>query len=90
MIGSPRNGSPAPPASKDYIPETATREQTPEYANFHTGRGGQGNVHMDKYGGHSAPQDGRRESLLDKAKHAVGLDKHKAHEGSGLKNETTT
>jgi hypothetical protein len=41
-------------------------------------------VHMDKYGGHSGPQHehGKHEggNLLDKAKHALGLDKKKEGE----------
>lgn len=60
---------------EDVIPEPAMR--TGEgYENYHTGRGGQGNIHRDEFGGHShAQQDGKHESLLDKAKHAIGLDK---------------
>lgn len=51
------------------------------YENFHTGRGGQGNVHRAEFGGHSNAQpdhktsEHKHESILDKAKHAVGLDK---------------
>lgn len=84
-ISSPRSGTPVS-ASEEVIPETAMRPAD-GHENFHTGRGGQGNVHKDKYGGHSAPQDGSKPSLLEKAKHAVGLDKHK-HEESPLKQET--
>ena len=84
MVPSPRNGSPVP--SQDVIPETATKEK---YDNFHTGRGGQGNVHKDKYDGHSKPpKSERRESFVEKAKHAVGLDGKKHHEESPLKNES--
>ena len=59
-----------------------------QYADFHTGRGGGGNVHRDKYGGHSKEQKEKKEgheSLIDKAKHAMGMDKKK--EESGLKEE---
>ena len=57
----------------------------PAQANFHTGRGGEGNIHIDKYGGHSKPPKDKeskdhKESLLDKAKHAIGLDKEKHKE----------
>ncbi|KAK5124312.1 hypothetical protein LTR85_002015 [Meristemomyces frigidus] len=86
-IGSPRAGTPVS-ASEEVIPETAMRPADGQ-ENFHTGRGGQGNVHKDKYGGHSSPQGGRKQSIVDKAKHAVGLDKNK-HEDSPLKNETTS
>ncbi|EMC95163.1 hypothetical protein BAUCODRAFT_35155 [Baudoinia panamericana UAMH 10762] len=96
VLHSPRTGTPAAginpsvPPSKDFIPETATR--TAEgHENFHTGRGGQGNVHKDKYGGHSTPQPGQQghhEDILGKAKHALGFDKGEPTQGSGLKNET--
>lgn len=68
-------GQPAP-KSEDVIPEPAMR--TGEgHENFHTGRGGEGNVHRDRFGGHShAQHEGKpHESLIDKAKHAIGLDK---------------
>ncbi|OJD29829.1 uncharacterized protein BKCO1_7100041 [Diplodia corticola] len=42
----------------DVIPETALRQPGAGYENFHTGRGGEGNVHREKYGGHSSPQPG--------------------------------
>lgn len=47
-------------------------------SDFHTGRGGEGNIHRAKYGGHSKPQKehGEGHGLVEKAKHAVGLDKH--------------
>jgi len=38
-------------------------------------RGGQGNVHKEKYGGHSHDQS--KKSVLDKAKEALHLDGHK-------------
>lgn len=65
--------SDAPP-SEDVVPEPATRAG--DYDNFHTGRGGQGNVHKEKYGGHSSPDRGK-EGLGDKVKHLFGKDKHK-------------
>lgn len=72
-------------ASKDAIPESATRPEGEKgYENFHTGRAGAGNVHKEKYGGHSSPQtpehkavkEGHQKdgSFVDKVKHAVGLD----------------
>ncbi|RMY55625.1 hypothetical protein D0865_04082 [Hortaea werneckii] len=91
VVSSPRTSTPVQ-RSEDVIPETALREKTPEYANFHTGRGGEGNIHREKYGGHSKPQDGEhKESLLDKAKHAIGLDKNgheKNKDQSPLRQET--
>ncbi|KAF2187723.1 hypothetical protein K469DRAFT_704659 [Zopfia rhizophila CBS 207.26] len=64
--------------SQDIIPETALREGHQE--NYHTGRGGGGNVHKEKYGGHT--HDPNKESILDKAKHALHLDKDKKTETS--------
>jgi hypothetical protein len=72
-------------ASKDAIPESATRPEGEKgYENYHTGRAGAGNVHKEKYGGHSNPQtpehkavkEGHQKdgSLVDKVKHAIGLD----------------
>jgi len=60
----------------DFVPETATR--TSRSSDYHTGRGGEGNVHRDMYGGHSSPQkehrgSGKVEELVEKAKHAIGL-----------------
>lgn len=90
MVPSPRTGTPVTaPSSRalDIVPETATRPA--EYENFHTGRGGEGNVHREKYGGHSGPQRGRegsqervghKEGLVEKARHLIGLDKHHKHE----------
>jgi len=79
MVPSPRSATPAAAAahnqqqhSAEVIPEPAMR--TAEgHENFHTGRGGQGNVHREKYGGHSGP--GQGEKLLGMAKHVLGLDK---------------
>lgn len=88
MIPSPRGGTPAPGVeSEEVVPESAMRSGE-GYENYHTGRGGKGNVHKDKYGGHSGPQEeGKKEKLMDKAKHALGMDKPK-HEESPLKNES--
>ncbi|KAJ9648515.1 hypothetical protein H2201_000848 [Coniosporium apollinis] len=57
--------------SQDVIPETDLRT-TEGYENFHTGRGGSGNVYKEKYGGHSNKAGG--ESLGDKVKHLLGRD----------------
>ncbi|USW54932.1 hypothetical protein Slin15195_G082510 [Septoria linicola] len=80
-------GGPGKP-SEEVVPESATRTAGGDYDNFHTGRGGQGNVYKEKYGGHStakeqaaagvrnSPKVGpQKEGLLEKVKHAVGLDK---------------
>ncbi|TKA28221.1 hypothetical protein B0A50_04193 [Salinomyces thailandicus] len=78
--------------SEEIVPETAMRAQTPEYDNFHTGRGGQGNVHRERFGGHSSKKEEEgagKESLMEKAKHAMGMDQKKKGEGeSPLKKET--
>jgi hypothetical protein len=79
--------------SNDSIPEPATRPigvaAGAEYEDFHTGRGGQGNVHRERFGGHSsqAEQDaaeaeagGKREGLIGKVVHAMGLDREKERE----------
>ncbi|KAH0198461.1 hypothetical protein KCU99_g7816, partial [Aureobasidium melanogenum] len=64
--------------SEDVIPEPAMRNSA-GYDNFHTGRGGEGNIYKEKYGGHSAPtqekgkeQQHEKESLGDKVKHLFG------------------
>ncbi|KAK5112517.1 hypothetical protein LTR62_004274 [Meristemomyces frigidus] len=75
MIETPRNGTPVP-QSQEVVTEPSMR--TAEgHENFHTGRGGQGNVHIDKYGGHSAPATTGEHGILNKAKHALGMDKKK-------------
>jgi hypothetical protein len=48
-------------------------------------RGGGGNVHKEKYGGHSHSPD--RQGVVDKVKHALHLD-GKKNEPSPLSNET--
>ncbi|KAF2452669.1 hypothetical protein BDY21DRAFT_358375 [Lineolata rhizophorae] len=70
---SPRQG----PVAKehDVVPEMSMR---PEQENYHTGRGGGGNVHKEKYGGHTHGPE--HENLIDKAKHLIGLDKKKEGE----------
>ena len=89
-IGNPPSGG-----SEEVVPETSMRQAGEQYADFHTGRGGEGNIHRDKYGGHSKPQKkdgeggGGGGGLMDKAKHAVGLDRKKREE-SPLKNESST
>lgn len=80
MIDSPRLRPKDTPAQEDdYVPETAFR--TGEgHENFHTGRGGQGNIHKEKYGGHSNSALGK-ESIGDKVKHLFGKGKPKEEEG---------
>ncbi|KAK0867024.1 hypothetical protein LTS02_004379 [Friedmanniomyces endolithicus] len=67
--------SPAPVMrSEEVVPETAMRSAQ-WYENYHTGRGGQGNVHRDAFGGHSGParKEGKGEGgLLEKAKAVFG------------------
>lgn len=76
MVPSPRTGTPVGVRSEDVIPETAMRSGE-GHENFHTGRGGEGNIHREKYGGHSGPQGQQHEGLLEKAKHALGIGKGK-------------
>ena len=93
LPGSPRPGTSranTPLAStahvaseEDIVPETATRSAE-GHENFHTGRGGGGNVHKEKYGGHSTRKEqeeanggAKGESLLDRVKGAIGLDQKK-------------
>ncbi|KAF1997610.1 hypothetical protein P154DRAFT_578719 [Amniculicola lignicola CBS 123094] len=75
-IGEPRR-------STDIVPELAQR---PSQENFHTGRGGGGNVYKEKYGGHSNPPG---ETIGDKVKHALGLDKKKDPTSPLAKGSTT-
>ncbi|KAK8256476.1 hypothetical protein IWZ00DRAFT_166078 [Phyllosticta capitalensis] len=73
-------------SSTDVIPEPALRNPGPEYANFHTGRGGEGNVHRAEFGGHSGPQkehkhhegegEGKKAGLGEKVKHLLHMDGH--------------
>ena len=88
MVPSPRiNPSEGPGSAVGGSVETMPEGQRvgENYADFHTGRGGEGNVHRDKFGGHSHPpkeqKEGHGGGLLEKAKHAVGMDKKKG-EGS--------
>ncbi|KAI4152304.1 MAG: hypothetical protein LQ341_000737 [Variospora aurantia] len=69
-IDSPRV-KPSNPASKagdiDVVPEPALREPGPGYENYHTGRGGGGNVHKEKHN----TETGEHEGLGEKIKHKV-------------------
>ncbi|KAI4744408.1 hypothetical protein E4T50_05269 [Aureobasidium sp. EXF-12298] len=80
IVDSPRVGpvDGKSSGSEDVIPEPAMRNSA-GYDNFHTGRGGEGNIYKEKYGGHSAPtqekdkeQQHEKESLGDKVKHLFG------------------
>lgn len=76
--------------SEEVIPESATRAVQPGdgYENYHTGRGGEGNVHKEKYGGHSKPQQGEHKEkggLLDKVKNVIGGKKEKTPEPGSAK-----
>jgi len=73
MVNSPRT-QPERRGSQDVIPD-ANLISAEGHENYHTGRGGGGNVHKDKYGGHS--HDPNKESILDKAKHKVDELLHK-------------
>jgi hypothetical protein len=85
MVPSPKVGPTAAkeqPGSVEMIPEPAMKAGE-QYGDFHTGRGGEGNIHRDKYGGHSKPQHEKKEGgLLEKAKHVIGLNKKKDEEKS--------
>ncbi|KAL8719558.1 MAG: hypothetical protein Q9181_008052, partial [Wetmoreana brouardii] len=50
----------------DIIPETALHEPGAAYENYHTGRGGGGNVHKEHPG-----KTGEHEGLGDKLKHKI-------------------
>jgi len=69
MVASPRvKAADGRRGSQDVIPE-ANLVPAEGHENFHTGRGGGGNVHKEKYGGHT--HDPNKESIIDKAKHKV-------------------
>lgn len=61
------------------MPESATRaEGAKGYDNYHTGRAGAGNVHKEKYGGHSGPRTPEQKAVkeggfVEKVKHVIGL-----------------
>ncbi|KAF2754317.1 hypothetical protein EJ05DRAFT_479834 [Pseudovirgaria hyperparasitica] len=84
-IHTPTKGTPKLGATQrddaEIVPETALKHG--EYENYHTGRGGEGNVHKEKYGGHSQAQkehkttEEGKSSIADKVKHALHLDKDK-------------
>jgi len=59
---------PTPSQDADVVPQTALREHQED---FHTGRGGEGNVHRDKFGGHTS--DPNRLGVGDKVKKFLGL-----------------
>ena len=82
MVDPPNKGG-----SVEAIPETATKGPGDHYEDFHTGRAGAGNVHKEKYGGHTKPQTPEQKGkqgggFVEKAKQAVGLDKKKEGEKS--------
>ncbi|CBX95557.1 predicted protein [Plenodomus lingam JN3] len=55
--------------SVDFVPEINQRNPQDE---FHTGRGGAGNVYKEKHGGHSSSSE--RKGLGEKVKAALHLD----------------
>ncbi|KAK7521695.1 hypothetical protein IWZ03DRAFT_99672 [Phyllosticta citriasiana] len=88
--------------STDVIPEPALRRPGPEHANYHTGRGGEGNVHREKYGGHSEPQkehhhhaekegegEGGKKGLGEKVKHLLHMDGHHGRKSGERSREGT-
>ena len=78
---SPAPGTPPPGGSDVIVPETNFKKAGEQYSDFHTGRGGAGNEHRDKYGGHSKPPKERKESgLLDKAKQMIGKERKPSEE----------
>lgn len=67
MVNSPRVGpADGRRSSQDIIPDQNLVEGHPD---FHTGRGGGGNVHKEKYGGHS--NDPNKPSLFEKIKGTI-------------------
>ncbi|KAI4171466.1 MAG: hypothetical protein LQ343_004204 [Gyalolechia ehrenbergii] len=50
----------------DVIPETALREPGASYENYHTGRGGGGNVHKERHDAETGEQKGLGEKLKEK------------------------
>ncbi|KAJ5153346.1 uncharacterized protein N7482_009824 [Penicillium canariense] len=73
-IGSPRvRPSTKVPHDTDMIPELAVRNSTDE--NFHVGRGGQGNVHLDEAARKEKEEKKAKglmhEGLADKLKHKL-------------------
>lgn len=73
IVGQPK-ASQHPPHDHEVVPETATRIE--KHESHHFGRGGAGNqthVHQDRKDQHSS--DHKPESLIDKAKHALHMDK---------------
>ncbi|KAF2403729.1 hypothetical protein EJ06DRAFT_470931 [Trichodelitschia bisporula] len=72
IVASPKLGPTEGRRSTDVIPETALRTDE-GHENFHTGRGGGGNVHKEKYGGHTT--DPSKPSIVDKAKSLFHKDK---------------
>lgn len=75
------DGSKAERRDDEIVPETNLREGGGDYANYHTGRGGQGNVHKDKFGGHSTKkeqeeaEDAEKKGLGEKVKKALRMEK---------------
>jgi len=65
--------------SQDVIPDV-NKVLAEGHEDFHTGRGGGGNVHKEKYGGHT--HDPSKPSLIDKAKTLLKGKKEKTPEPS--------
>ncbi|KAE9965925.1 hypothetical protein EG328_009302 [Venturia inaequalis] len=78
MVESPRVGAVgARRGSQDIIPDQNLVEGQPD---FHTGRGGGGNIHREKYGGHTS--DPNKPSIIEKIKDTV-LPHHKEKKAEG-------
>ncbi|KJX93461.1 hypothetical protein TI39_contig4311g00003 [Zymoseptoria brevis] len=76
-------------ASVDIIPESATRPVgQPGYENFHTGRAGAGNVHKEKWGGHSTKGE-QEKGLKEKDSKGGLVEKVKEMIHGGAKREKT-
>ncbi|SMQ50395.1 unnamed protein product [Zymoseptoria tritici ST99CH_1A5] len=76
-------------ASVDIIPESATRPVgQPGYENFHTGRAGAGNVHKEKWGGHSTKGE-QEKGLKEKDSKGGLVEKVKEMIHGGGKREKT-
>lgn len=78
MVESPRVGAvDGRRGSQDIIPEQNLVEGHPD---FHTGRGGGGNIHREKYGGHTS--DPNKPSIIEQIKTIIPHHKEKKVEGT--------
>jgi len=79
MVASPKGGPIGRRSSQDVVPEAALVDHK-GHENYHTGRGGGGNVHregqvQEGLGHHHHGEGKHKESVIDKVKHALHHDK---------------